>query len=44
LAKKVYREQNGEEIDIVAVHAALECGYFKDKNPDLDILSVSGRI
>ena len=40
LAKKVYREQNGEEISVVAAHAGLECGTFKKKNPDLDMISI----
>ena len=35
LARNLYREQNGEEIEMVAVHAGLECGTFKVLNPDL---------
>ena len=40
LAKKIYREQNGEDICVLAVHAGLECGCFKEKNPDLDMISI----
>ena len=40
LAKKVYLEQNGEEIEVVAVHAGLECGTFKVLKPELDMISI----
>ena len=40
LAKELYREQNGEEIEVAAVHAGLECGTFKVLNPDLDMISI----
>ena len=40
LAQEVYREQNGEEINVVAVHAGLECGVFKVLNPSLDMISI----
>ena len=40
LAKTIYREQNGEDICVLAVHAGLECGCFKEKNPDLDMISI----
>ncbi len=40
LARNLYREQNGEEIEMVAVHAGLECGTFKVLNPDLDMISI----
>ena len=38
--KRIYKEQNGEEIKVVAVHAGLECGAFKKMNPDLDMISI----
>ena len=40
LAKDVYKEQNGEDIEVVAVHARLECGTFKARKPDLDMISI----
>ena len=40
LAKEVYKELNGEDIDVAAVHAGLECGTFKVLKPDLDMISI----
>ena len=40
LAKEIYREQNGEEIEVAAVHAGLECGTFKALKSDLDMISI----
>ena len=40
LAKEVYKEQNGEDIEVAAVHAGLECGTFKALKPDLDMISI----
>lgn len=40
LAKEVYKEQNGEDIEVAAVHAGLECGTFKTLKPDLDMISI----
>ena len=40
LAKKSYRERNGEDVEVVAVHAGLECGTFKALKPDLDMISI----
>ena len=39
-AKEVYKEQNGEDIEVAAVHAGLECGTFKNMKPDLDMISI----
>ena len=39
-AKQVYLEQNGEEIEVLTLHAGLECGTFKALNPDLDMISI----
>ena len=39
-AKQIYLEQNGEEIEVLTVHAGLECGTFKALNPDLDMISI----
>ena len=40
LAKEIYREQNGEDIEVAAVHAGLECGTFKVLKPDLDTIGI----
>ncbi len=40
LAKKVYKENNQEDIEVAAVHAGLECGTFKKLKPDLDMISI----
>ena len=39
LCTRVYREMNGEEPKVIAIHAGLECGLFKEQIPDLDIIS-----
>lgn len=33
----IYKEQNKEELVLETVHAGLECGYFKQKNPELEL-------
>ena len=40
LAKQAYKELNGEDINVVAVHAGLECGTFAKMNPELDMISI----
>ena len=40
LYKKCYKEQNGKEISVEAIHAGLECGIIKSRLPRLDIISV----
>jgi dipeptidase D len=40
LTKQVYRELNGKDIKVEAVHAGLECGEFSMMNPRLDIVSI----
>ncbi|KXH80827.1 aminoacyl-histidine dipeptidase [Sporosarcina sp. HYO08] len=40
LFEKVYKEENGEDIEIIAVHAGIECGIFIDKIPGLDAISI----
>ena len=40
LAKTIYKKQNNEDVEIVAVHAGLECGTFKKLNKELDIISI----
>ena len=39
LYAKVYKEVNGTEPEVLAIHAGLECGLFKEQIPDLDIIS-----
>ena len=36
---KVYKEQNGEDGKVQAVHAGLECSIILSKYPDLDVVS-----
>ena len=38
--KKIYKEQNGSKIKVVAVHAGLECGAFAELVPNLDMISI----
>ncbi|NLZ47447.1 MAG: aminoacyl-histidine dipeptidase [Clostridiales bacterium] len=37
--KKVYKEMYGKDAEIVAIHAGVECGLFKEKFPDIDMIS-----
>lgn len=34
LCKKVYKEKYGEEAEIIAIHAGIECGIFLEKSLD----------
>ena len=36
----VYKKQTGKDLVIKAVHGGLECGVFKDRIPDLDIVTM----
>ena len=40
LTREVYRQLNGEEIIVSAVHAGLECGTFAELNPDMEMVSI----
>ncbi|WP_342514090.1 aminoacyl-histidine dipeptidase [Sporosarcina sp. FSL K6-1522] len=40
LFEDTYREKYGKEIDIIAVHAGIECGVFIEKIPGLDAVSI----
>ena len=40
ITQRVYKEQNGEDIIVSAVHAGLECGSFKRIKSDLDMVSI----
>lgn len=38
--REAYRELNGEEMKVVALHAGLECGAFAELSGDLDMVSI----
>ena len=38
--KKVYKDMHQKELKITAIHAGLECGFFKEKNKNLDIVAL----
>ena len=38
--KKVYKDMHQKELEITAIHAGLECGFFKEKNKNLDIVAL----
>ena len=40
LMNEVFKRQNGQEMKIKTIHAGLECSFFFDKNPALDIVSI----
>lgn len=40
ICKKVYNDMYGQDIKLQAIHAGLECGLFKQKNPRLDMVSM----
>ena len=40
LAKTIYKKQNKQDVEVVAVHAGLECGTFKLLNKELDMISI----
>ena len=37
---EVYREMFHREAQVRAIHAGLECGYFKQKWPHIDLISI----
>jgi dipeptidase D len=37
---EIYQDMFGEDPQIVAIHAGLECGLFMSKIPDLDCVSI----
>lgn len=39
VAQGVYKDKFGEEIEIAAIHAGLECGLFKEKFKEMDMIS-----
>ena len=40
LAKKIYKKQNKEDVELLALHAGVECGAFKKLNKELDMISI----
>ena len=44
IMREVYKEQYGEEPQIEAVHAGVECGFFADKLPGLDCVSIGPKL
>ena len=40
LTKIIYKKQNKEDVEVVAIHAGVECGTFKKLNKDLDMISI----
>lgn len=40
LFEQVYKKKYGTDIEIIAVHAGIECGIFIDKIPGLDAISI----
>ena len=40
LAKTIYKRQNKEDAEVVAVHAGVECGRFKNLKKELDMISI----
>lgn len=39
IAKEVYKKMFGEEMEVYAIHAGVECGLIKEKLPHLDMVS-----
>lgn len=39
ISERVYKNLTGEDPEIVAIHAGLECGLFKEKFGDIDMIS-----
>jgi dipeptidase D len=39
VAKESYRRLFNEDVQVLAIHAGLECGLFLDKYPYLDMIS-----
>ncbi len=38
--EKVYKDMYGKDSKVVAIHAGVECGLFKEKLPELDMISI----
>lgn len=44
MAKEIYFNLFNEKLEEIAIHAGLECGFFKNKKADLDIISFGPNI
>jgi len=44
LSKKIYKDMNGEEPTVEAIHAGLECGIIGEKFPGMDMISIGPTI
>lgn len=44
IASKVYKEINGTEFELIALHAGLECGTYAVENPKLSMISIGADI
>ena len=40
LSVEIYEELFGKKAEVAAIHAGLECGYWDDKKPGMDIISM----
>ena len=44
IAEEAYRELFSDDLDVVAIHAGLECGVFSQYNPEMDIIAMGPTI
>lgn len=44
IAVKTYKELYSKDLDVVAIHAGLECGFFAEINPDANIISMGATL
>jgi dipeptidase D len=44
VTRKKYKSAFGQDAELLAIHAGLECGLLTEKNPDLDIVSFGPNI
>ncbi len=44
IAEEAYRELFSAELDVIAIHAGLECGVFSQYNPEMDIIAIGPTI
>lgn len=44
LAEELFAAKTGHKLRIKPIHAALECGYFIEKNPQLDVIALGPQL
>lgn len=44
VCEDVYEEKYGKKPEVIAIHAGLECGLFKSKMPDIDMVSFGSNL